>query len=747
MYRNYIPLLAWTISTSAFAGDWLHWRGPGQDGHAHETTLPSDFRPDSPELAWTWEVPGRSTPAVHGNVVYTWGYEGTGNDLREVLTKRELLTGEERWSVGFRDYISDIIYDRYSIGAPAVDPATGHVFVQTANGRLATVTPDGQILWEVDMMSQLGRLTFPNGRTGMPVIAGDLVIVHGITANWGSNGPARDRFYAFDKADGTLVWTSTPGIGPRDSSWSTPVLADVGGRRVLYAGTGCGNIVAIDARTGEALWRARMSEGGVNVTVALHDNLLYASHAKENLDSSRIGRMVAWDLNAPLDTTQPGTPLRTTEAWRADLAAFSTSPVVAPAFGVVLQTTMTGELVALDLATGAERWRLKLGPDQLHASPTLNNHHLYVPLRDGSFHVVNLTSSGAEVVSSTQLEGQALAAPAIAHGHVLVQTTAKLYVFRAPDAPVPSVPKLLAAQAPSPGDPVSLRVTPDEFVLTPGEAIDLTATLLDANGHEVRDVPIETVEHWIPPTAKVKTTAEAYWNNGKLVASHDAGPTAGAFQITAAGMTDTIRGRTVAGGRMFWEDFQGARLDQGDQTWTWPPLAWIGARFKWQITTREGEAVLAKTLDRMLFQRSTVFFGHPYDSGYTLAADMLTDGNRRSRSDMGLVNQRYLFALKGNQRVLEVSSNYERLTHQVPFPVEPGVWYRMETQVVLQPDGSGTVRARVWPRDESKPEAWTIEFIDPQAHPVGAAGLYGFSPQNLHAVYLDNIAMQKTEAP
>ena len=69
---------------------------------------------------------------------------------------------------------------------------------------------------------------------------------------------------------------------------------------------------------------------------------------------------------------------------------------------------------------------------------------------------------------------------------------------------------------------------------------------------------------------------------------------------------------------------------------------------------------------------------------------------------MGLVNQRYLFALKGNQRVLEVSSNYERLTHRVHFR-QPRVWYRWGP-VVLQPDGSGTVRARVWPRDESKPK-------------------------------------------
>ena len=60
-------------------------------------------------------------------------------------------------------------------------------------------------------MEEFARLTFPNGRTGGPCVDEALVILHAITANWGTNGPARDRFYAFDKTTGELVWTSTLG--------------------------------------------------------------------------------------------------------------------------------------------------------------------------------------------------------------------------------------------------------------------------------------------------------------------------------------------------------------------------------------------------------------------------------------------------------------------------------------------------------------------------------------------------------
>ena len=64
-------------------------------------------------------------------------------------------------------------------------------------------------------MEEFARLTFPNGRTGGPCVDGHLVIIHAITANWGKQGPARDRFYAFDKDTGDLVvlhaWNYTEG--------------------------------------------------------------------------------------------------------------------------------------------------------------------------------------------------------------------------------------------------------------------------------------------------------------------------------------------------------------------------------------------------------------------------------------------------------------------------------------------------------------------------------------------------------
>src|SRR2546429_363227 len=81
---------------------------------------------------------------------------------------------------------------------------------------------------------ELGRLTFTNGRTGGPTIDADLVLVRGITGNWGGEGAAMDRFYAFDKRTGQEVWSASPGAPPKDNSFARPYLTWREGKRVLY---------------------------------------------------------------------------------------------------------------------------------------------------------------------------------------------------------------------------------------------------------------------------------------------------------------------------------------------------------------------------------------------------------------------------------------------------------------------------------------------------------------------------------
>ena len=146
-----------------------------------------------------------------------------------------------------------------------------------------------------------------------------------------------------------------------------------------------------------------------------------------------------------------------------------------------------------------------------------------------------------------------------------------------------------------------------------------------------------------------------------------------------------------------------------------------------------------------LFQRATGLLGVPEMSNYTMQVDIMTDGNRRTLCDAGVINQRYLIRLRGNLRTLEISSNEERVKAAVPFRMQPGVWYRLKSRVDVASDGSGVVRAKAWPRDEPEPEAWTIEVPHKHAHRQGTPGLLGFSPQVRFHVYLDNLSVTPNE--
>jgi hypothetical protein len=192
------------------------------------------------------------------------------------------------------------------------------------------------------------------------------------------------------------------------------------------------------------------------------------------------------------------------------------------------------------------------------------------------------------------------------------------------------------------------------------------------------------------------------------------------------------------------QDFESFTLSETNATdgaaFAYPPLPWIGARFKFDVRDKDGSKVMAKTTDNRFFQRATVFIGAPDAKNYTIEADVMSEGNRRKMSEVGIINQRYYIVLKGNEQKLEVNSNLERLRMAADFKWQPNVWYRLKARVDIGPDHSGIVRAKAWKKGEAEPEAWTIEVPHKTAHQNGSPGLFGFSPQDMR-VFIDNVTV------
>jgi outer membrane protein assembly factor BamB len=754
-----------------FAGSpvhgWLNWRGPQQNGTSLEKGLPDKIDPK--EALWVADLPGQSTAVVANRKVYIMGYSGEGPDLKENVACFDAETGKPVWEHGYSDFLSDTIYLRYATSSPTIDPETGNVYMQGTQGILAGFTADGRLLWKHSLMEEFGRLTFPNSRTACPVVDRDLVITRGITANWGAQGPAGDRFYAFDKNTGELVWASTPGDRPRDNSFSHPYVGWLDGKRVFYSATGDGSVVCVNARTGDPIWRIPLAKAGINSTVLVHNNdkviAIYGTPYER-------GQLVA--LKIPhVKPSNPAAgpvvvPRSQVELWSDDLSTSTSSPILVGDWVYVV--TENGILCSVDALTGRVGWKLRIGIEERNSCPLSADGKLYVPILDdpdsktdgsgeagtkGAFYVIQPGEDKATILSHAALDGRCFGTPTAYDGKIYIQTTRHLYCFGKKGSN-PGLPLATAEEPwPRPGPATQLQIIPSEVLLKPGDRVHVRVRSQDASGFTVEDVkesvPV-TWAHYVPPTARVRAAMKASFDNqGTLVAAVDPVASAGAFEATMGQLHGLMRGRILPGFPIK-QDFESFELNEVTTNtvekptpFAYPPLPWIGARFKFEVRDKDGNKALTKTIDNRFFQRATVFMGDPEMKNYTIQADVMSEGNRRKMSDVGIINQRYMIVLKGNEQKLEVNSNLERL--RVPskddppnFTWVPNVWYRLKARVDTAQDGSGVIRVKAWKRDDPEPEQWTLEVPHQTAHQNGCPGLFGFSPQDMR-VYIDNISV------
>jgi outer membrane protein assembly factor BamB len=738
---------------------WLSWRGPEQTGVSRETGLPSKV--SAKDALWVADFPGQSAPVIASGKLYAMGYEGTGPDLQEGIACFDAQSGQKLWEHLYNDFLSDTIYLRYATASPAIDPDTGNVYMQGTQGILAAFTADGKLLWQRSLMEEFGRLTFPNSRTASPLIDHDLVITRGITANWGTQGPAADRFYAFDKLTGALVWASSPGAQPKDNSFSHPQLGWYHGRRVFFAAVGDGSVVCVNARTGDPIWRVQLFRAGINATVLVHNNdkviAIYGTPYE-------LGQMVAMKMPDVMPTNAAAGPVvlerKSLELWADDISSSTSSPILVG--DTIYVVAEKGDLCAVNANTGAIDWKLKVGIEQRNSCPLFADGKLYVPILDdpdtkaagtadagttGGFYIIKPTATAGEILCHTELDGRCFGTPVAYAGKLYLQTTRHLYCWGQRDAAlaVASAPPDPADEPwPAPGNATQLQAIPSEVLLHPGEKASFRVRSLDANGLTVDESISPQQVKWssyIPPTAKVKAALKGAFNDsGELVAASDPVPSAGAFEATFADLKGYIRGRVMSNPptRQDFESFTLSETNREGAAFAYPPLPWIGARFKFDVEEKDGSKVLAKTTENRFFQRATVFMGTPDMAHYVIQADVMSDGNRRKMSEVGLINQRYLIVLKGNEQKLEINSNQERLRVAKDFQWSPKAWYRLKARVDSSPDGSAVVRAKAWKRDDPEPEQWTLEVPHRTAHQSGSPGLFGFSPQDMR-VYIDNV--------
>ncbi|HMG36838.1 MAG TPA: PQQ-binding-like beta-propeller repeat protein [Blastocatellia bacterium] len=715
----------------ASASDWPDWRGPARDGTSSEKGLPTRWSPQGENLVWKAPFGGRSSPIVMNGRVYLFNTAGQGESMQERVLCLDANTGKQIWEHRINVYESDVPPRRIAWAAPAGDPATGNIYVFGACNELTALSGDGKVLWSRSLTEEFGAWTTHGGRTGSPIVDGDLVIVGTIIDGWGDTAQRKHRFYAFDKTTGECIWTSAPGGRPYDTVYPTPIVATIKGMRLLIVGGADGSIMAMKVQTGEPVWTHQITKRGINNCSVVKGSTVFASHSEENLDSNEMGMLVGFDGAAR------GTIGKEQVKWSVKgFRGGYSSPVIDG--DRLYQIDDSANLFAYDVATGKELWKKTLGTLQ-RASPVLADGKLYVGTENGKFYILKPGPTGCEVIDEDQLgtveqvqlkneEGdeliaaneQILASAAISRGRVYLVSTKAIYCIgkKTPSPALPPVKTQIENAAPN-GTPAYVQVVPADLVARPGEPVKLKVRLFDDLGRFIREDQTAT---W--SMEGLKGTA----SNGQFTA--DSGLQAGTLKATVGGITGATRVRVIPTLPIA-ENFDSIPNDG-------VPRYWISTGGKYNVKEIEGNKVLVKGPNPPIFKRTRSLFGPISWSNYSVQADVRAVEKRRQMGDAGVVAQRYELVLLGSNQRIELRSwqIQERLTVKKPFAWKPDTWYRVKIEVENQPDGKVRARGKAWPAAEPEPAEWNVERIDPNGNRQGSAGIFADA---LNELYFDNI--------
>jgi len=723
---GWILLIVGVVGPSALGNDWPFWRGPEQTGMTREKAVVTSWSQSGENLLWKVPIGGRTTPIILNGRMYGIAPVGKGQCLQERIFCLDANTGKMVWEHRFNVFHTDIVEDRVGWTALVGDPETGNVYGHGTGGQLFAFDKDGKRLWTWSLSEELGRSSGYGGRLQTPIIDEDRVIISFtyILTQWGTGKKkAGHRYYAFDKNTGEVLWWAQPGGRPKNTTYSAPVVTVADGRRILIAPNADGNVYGLEARTGRKIWTYRYSLAGLNSTGVAHGKYFYLSHSEENVVGTEMGALVCIDVTGKGDITESG------EVWRVPgIQGGYSSLALGPKHVYVAENNAL--LHAFDAKTGKQAWKYDLGRAMKGSPIVTADGVIYVGEVNGKFHI--LKDQGDRAVKLDEkdfkrpdgLVVEIQGSPAMANGRVYFMTRYETYCLGKKDSAAVKVPvPPMEAEAPlaSRGTPVVL-LHPAEASVSPGDELQLRVSLFDGKGTPIGRgaVPAAAPEGaW-----QVKGVAGQVSEDGMFHAFSANKFSAGTVTLKMGDTTATARIR-VSPRLPISESFDEVHL--GKQV-----PGWIGIDAKTAIVKRDGAVVFKKKAAKpsAKYARMRAYAVAPLKAGVTVVADMLGEPKkgRKTLSDMGLINDRYMMIMLAKEQAIRLVSwgPIPRIQKDVPFHWNANTWYTAKLSVDVH-DGTGLIRAKVWPRGEDEPESWTNEISDPCPNLEGSPGLYAYS--------------------
>jgi outer membrane protein assembly factor BamB len=750
---------------AAQASEWANWRGPLQTGVAADKNLPDKV---DGNVVWRAPFGSRSTPLVLNGYVYIINYDadkvkvgGKYEDVAESIRERVLCmdatNGKKVWQHTFPVFHTDIVTSRLGWTNLAADPATGYIYAHGTQGLFMCLDgKSGKVIWQHSMSEEYGRVSGYGGRITSPIVDEDLAILGMVNSSWGDQAKGANRYVAFNKLTGEVVWWSEPAAS-RGTYYSAPTIATINGQRLLIAGAADGSVFAIKVRTGEVVWRyTKFSISPINSTPVVEGNFVYIGHGEESQGTAVQGRVICLDASQ----IEKGSPKL---VWQRDgIHARYASPIIHE--GRLYMPDDGGLLYCLDAKEGKTIWEYRYGRGETRGSPVLADGKIYVGEVSARFHILEPGKKKCKELDEEFFPGvggvdiELNGTPAVANGRVYFSTAEETLCIGTKAGAAVNFPSDLTPRV-TPGKIAHLQIVPAEVALHTGQSVTFKARAFDANGNFIKEVmPTWSLPAPLPPPG-VKANPPALKGEitsaGKLTVDAKLSAQQSIVVATLDGITGKARVR-VAPQIPYVNDFE--KLPDGVV-----PGGWVNTQGKFLVKTIDGNKVLAKVNDKFspLISRGNAYITLPTAKDYTIECDVsgtqiVTKDDEgkpiRQSPEIGVVANRYTLILDGNVEKLRLMSwdALPRIDKSVNFAWKPGVWYRLKLTTDIAA-GKGVIRGKAWPRDQKEPAAWTVEVTDSNPITEGSAALYGYVRANFNdmpgtEIYYDNLRITPNKA-
>ena len=415
-------LLVVFSANQSLADNWGSWRGPTGNGISMEKNLPTHWSKDT-NVAWRIELPGPAgaTPVVWDDQIFLTSVDG-----ESLLLMCFGTDGEEQWRREVGRGNKEVRGDEGNSASPSPITDGEYVWSFMGTGNLACFTVSGEPVWRVDLQQRYGEFKIAFGMSATPVLHDGRLFVQLIHGD-GKPSTQEAIVVAIDARTGDHLWKVdrvTGAAKENEHSYASPMLYDFGGITFLIT-HGADYTVAYNLDDGAERWRL----GGLNPQGAsYHPTLRFVASpaAAEGIvvcPTAKNGPVFAVAPDQRGDLTESDAILWVRDQHTPDVP----SPLIHD--DLVYLCRENGMLLVLDRATGEEVYMERTHSHRHRASPVFADGHLYLTARDGKITVVK-AGRDFEIVAQNDTGEAMSASPVISNGTIYLRTFDALWAIR-----------------------------------------------------------------------------------------------------------------------------------------------------------------------------------------------------------------------------------------------------------------------------------------------------------------------------